>query len=159
MPPPQYQYGYGYEMRPHGSRFGGGRRLGWAETKPFFLTSEFLMTVIGILTLGATRPFLVRPLTGRREDDDVRRGVPGRIASGTATGLWDASPIYGEQRPKAPTGEGTGTRPTARRPRTLASCPERSALELAHELLEHLGVGAAQRHGREQALEEAADAA
>jgi hypothetical protein len=54
MPPPQYQYGYGYEMRPYGSRFGGGRRLGWAETKPFFLTSEFLMTVIGILAVAIT---------------------------------------------------------------------------------------------------------
>jgi alkylated DNA repair dioxygenase AlkB len=32
-------------------------------------------TVIGVLTMGATRPWLMRPLTGRRADSDDRAGV------------------------------------------------------------------------------------
>ena len=59
---PQYQqypqvqqqpYGYGYG-NPYGRRFGGGglgsgMHRGWSETKPFFLTSEFLGTILCIL--------------------------------------------------------------------------------------------------------------
>ena len=42
-------------------------------------------TVIGVLTMGARRPFLVRPLTGRRaeyDDDDMRGVLDLRPASG-----------------------------------------------------------------------------
>jgi hypothetical protein len=52
--PPPYQQPhpyYGYGM-PYGRRFGMGRGRnggGWSETKPFFMTSEFLGTLLCIL--------------------------------------------------------------------------------------------------------------
>jgi len=52
---PQY---YGYGM-PYGRRFGRGTGMGmqgpgWSETKPFFLTSEFLGTLLCILGICIT---------------------------------------------------------------------------------------------------------
>jgi hypothetical protein len=62
LPPQQqpygYDYGYGYGVHPYDRR-GMGRRMnlgGWSETKPFFMTSEFiftLLTVIGICITAA----------------------------------------------------------------------------------------------------------
>lgn len=63
QPPQQYQqpyqppyYGYG---SPYGRRFGRGMNgADWSETKPFFLTSEFIATlfcIIGVcITAGTT---------------------------------------------------------------------------------------------------------
>ena len=54
MPPPyQQQPYYGYGM-PYGRRFGGGMGRGmngggWSETKPFFMTSEFLGTLLCVI--------------------------------------------------------------------------------------------------------------
>lgn len=45
--PPQYGYGMhrpGFGLRPRG----------WSETKPFFMTSEFLATLLGILAVAIT---------------------------------------------------------------------------------------------------------
>jgi hypothetical protein len=50
--PPQYGYGYGYGM-PYG-RFGMGMRRGFSETKPFFLTSEFLGTLLCVAAVAIT---------------------------------------------------------------------------------------------------------
>jgi hypothetical protein len=56
--PPQY---YGYGM-PYGHRMGYGMRgPGWSETKPFFLTSEFvgtLLCIIGVCVTAASARFL-----------------------------------------------------------------------------------------------------
>jgi hypothetical protein len=57
--PPQYQQQqyYGYGMQPYGRRFGGGlgmNRGGWSETKPFFLTSEFLVTLVCVIGICIT---------------------------------------------------------------------------------------------------------
>jgi hypothetical protein len=59
--PQQQQYAdpyYGYGM-PYGRRFGGGngrgmRGGGWSETKPFFMTSEFLGTLLCIIGVCVT---------------------------------------------------------------------------------------------------------
>jgi hypothetical protein len=56
--PPQQPYGYGYGM-PYGRGFGGGygpgmRRGGWSETKPFFMTSEFLGTLLCVIAIAIT---------------------------------------------------------------------------------------------------------
>src|SRR6266850_4224867 len=56
-PPPQhYGYGYGYGMPPYGRRFGGGMGMhrGWSETKPFYMTSEFLVTLLGVIGIAIT---------------------------------------------------------------------------------------------------------
>jgi hypothetical protein len=52
-PPYQQNPYYGYGM-PYGRRFGGGMGRGtngggWSETKPFFMTSEFLGTLLCII--------------------------------------------------------------------------------------------------------------
>jgi hypothetical protein len=53
-PPPQY---WGYGQPPYGRRWGMGmNRGGWSETKPFFMTSEFIGTflcVVGIMITAA----------------------------------------------------------------------------------------------------------
>jgi hypothetical protein len=53
-----YGYGYGYGS-PYGRRFGGGGgmgmgRGGWSETKPFFMTSEFLATLMCVIGIAIT---------------------------------------------------------------------------------------------------------
>ena len=48
--PPQQQYGYGMQ----GYRGMGVRRGGPSETKPFFMTSEFLMTVLCVIAVAIT---------------------------------------------------------------------------------------------------------
>jgi hypothetical protein len=73
--PPQYygqQYPYGWN--PYGGRYrrgmgmgmgmGGPGRQGWAETKPFFLTSEFLGTLLCILAVALTAA--TSPIVGAR---------------------------------------------------------------------------------------------
>ena len=63
---PQYQpayqqqqqpyYGYGYGS-PYGRRMGMGMgmgRGGWSETKPFFMTSEFLGTLLCVIAIAIT---------------------------------------------------------------------------------------------------------
>jgi|tagenome__1003787_1003787.scaffolds.fasta_scaffold20986218_3 hypothetical protein len=59
---PQYQQpyaGYGYGS-PYGRGYGGGygmgmrRQGGWSETKPFFMTSEFLATLLGVIAIAIT---------------------------------------------------------------------------------------------------------
>jgi hypothetical protein len=55
--PPQY---YGYPQ--YGRRFGGGYGMrgmgmhhgGWSETKPFFMTSEFLGTLLCVIAIAIT---------------------------------------------------------------------------------------------------------
>lgn len=55
MPPQQY---YGYPQ--YGRRSGGGygmhgmNRGGWSETKPFFMTSEFLGTLLCVIAIAIT---------------------------------------------------------------------------------------------------------
>jgi hypothetical protein len=52
----QQQY-YGYGMQPYGRGFGGGMRMqrgGWSETKPFFMTSEFLGTLLCVIAIAIT---------------------------------------------------------------------------------------------------------
>jgi hypothetical protein len=51
--PPQ-EYGYGQWGRPRYRGRYGGRRPGQIETRPFFLTSEFIGTVLAIVALGIT---------------------------------------------------------------------------------------------------------
>jgi hypothetical protein len=50
-PPQQQPYGYGYR---YGRPYGLGMRPGWSETKPFFMTSEFLGTLVTILAIAIT---------------------------------------------------------------------------------------------------------
>ena len=56
---PMYQqqqpyYGYGYGS-PYSRRMGMGMgRGGWSETKPFFMTSEFLATLLGVIAIAIT---------------------------------------------------------------------------------------------------------
>ena len=60
---PQYQpgyqqqqpyYGYGYGS-PYRRRMGMGMgRAGWSETKPFFMTSEFLGTLLCVIAIAIT---------------------------------------------------------------------------------------------------------
>jgi hypothetical protein len=53
MAPPYQQppyYGYGAPYGRHfGGRMGRGMNSGWSETKPFFMTSEFLATLLCII--------------------------------------------------------------------------------------------------------------
>src|SRR5581483_5486681 len=55
MPPQPYGYG-----SPYGRRFGGGgyglgtNRGSWSETKPFFMTSEFLGTLLCVIAVAVT---------------------------------------------------------------------------------------------------------
>jgi hypothetical protein len=53
-----YGYGYGYGGaygRPYGGSYGlGMRRGGWSETKPFFMTSEFLGTLLCVIAIAIT---------------------------------------------------------------------------------------------------------
>ena len=62
--PGQQQYqqpygGYGYGS-PYSRGYGGGygfgmrRQGGWSETKPFFMTSEFLATLLGVIAIAIT---------------------------------------------------------------------------------------------------------
>src|SRR5919205_848668 len=54
MPPTQMPYGYGYGMS---APYGWGRRPMWrgaTETKPFFLTSEFVLSLICALGIAIT---------------------------------------------------------------------------------------------------------
>jgi hypothetical protein len=54
--PPHYQqpYGYGYGA-PYGRGMGlGMRRGGWSETKPFFMTSEFVGTLLCVIAIAIT---------------------------------------------------------------------------------------------------------
>jgi hypothetical protein len=60
--PQQYQQpygGYGYGS-PYSRGYGGGygfgmrRQFGWSETKPFFMTSEFLATLLGVIAIAIT---------------------------------------------------------------------------------------------------------
>src|SRR3954453_1277059 len=61
---PQYQqpyagYGYGspYGRGGYGGGYGMGMRRqqgGWSETKPFFMTSEFLATLLGVIAIAIT---------------------------------------------------------------------------------------------------------
>jgi hypothetical protein len=56
FPPQGYGYGYG---APYGRGMGGGfgmRRGGgsWSETKPFFMTSEFLGTLLCVIAIAIT---------------------------------------------------------------------------------------------------------
>jgi len=54
-PAAQQQPYYGYGMHPYGRRFGGGMgRGGWSETKPFFMTSEFLATLLCVVGVAIT---------------------------------------------------------------------------------------------------------
>jgi alkylated DNA repair dioxygenase AlkB len=53
-----------YRDERDGVGFHRDRELRWLED-----------TVIGVLTMGATRPWLMRPLTGRRAESDDRTGV------------------------------------------------------------------------------------
>jgi hypothetical protein len=49
-------YGYGYGA-PYGRRFGGpgmGMHGGFSETKPFFMTSEFLATLLCVIAVAIT---------------------------------------------------------------------------------------------------------
>jgi hypothetical protein len=61
----QQPYGYGYGS-PYSRGYGGGygmgmgmgmRRGGWSETKPFFMTSEFLGTVLCVIAVALTAAF------------------------------------------------------------------------------------------------------
>jgi hypothetical protein len=65
-----YGYGYGYGS-PYGRGYGGYglgmRRQGWSETKPFFMTSEFLATLLCIIAVAIT--------AGVAEDLDSRLGT------------------------------------------------------------------------------------
>ena len=73
--PPSYQqqpYGYGYGYgSPYGRGFGGYgygmRRNSWSETKPFFMTSEFLGTLLCVIAVAIT--------AGVAEDLDSRLGM------------------------------------------------------------------------------------
>jgi hypothetical protein len=53
--PPQQQY-YGYGMQQRDRRFGRGMGMnrGWSETKPFFMTSEFLGTLLCVIAVAIT---------------------------------------------------------------------------------------------------------
>jgi hypothetical protein len=54
--PPQQQY-YGYGAQPYGRGFGRGmgmHRGGWSETKPFFMTSEFIGTLLAVIGIAIT---------------------------------------------------------------------------------------------------------
>ena len=56
--PPAPQY-YGYGAQPYGrGGFGSGMRMnrgaGWSETKPFFMTSEFLGTLLCVIAIAIT---------------------------------------------------------------------------------------------------------
>ena len=55
-PPPTQQQYYGYGAQPYGRRFGGGMGMhrGWSETKPFFMTSEFLGTLLCVIAIAIT---------------------------------------------------------------------------------------------------------
>jgi hypothetical protein len=57
LPPQPQGYGYGYGPQ-YGNRYGGGfgmrRPGGWSETKPFFMTSEFLATLLGVIAIAIT---------------------------------------------------------------------------------------------------------
>jgi hypothetical protein len=54
-PPPQQQQYYGYGPQPYGRGFGMRmRRDGWSETKPFFMTSEFLGTLLCVIGIAIT---------------------------------------------------------------------------------------------------------
>jgi hypothetical protein len=67
--PPQEYYGYGRE--PYRPRFGGGlggRGRGWSETKPFYMTSEFLGTLLTIIAVAIT--------AGVAADLDSHRALP-----------------------------------------------------------------------------------
>jgi hypothetical protein len=68
--PMQHQYqqpyaGYSYGS-PYGGRYGMGMRRpgGWSETKPFFMTSEFLSTLLCVIAVAIT--------AGVAEDIDSR---------------------------------------------------------------------------------------
>jgi hypothetical protein len=51
-PPPQQQY---YGVQPYGRGYGMRmQRGGWSETKPFFMTSEFLGTLLGVIGIAIT---------------------------------------------------------------------------------------------------------
>jgi hypothetical protein len=55
-PPPQY-YGYGAQQYGRGMGMGGmrmNRAGGWSETKPFFMTSEFLGTLLCVIAVAIT---------------------------------------------------------------------------------------------------------
>jgi hypothetical protein len=81
--PQQYQQpygGYGYGS-PYSRGYGGGygfgmrRQFGWSETKPFFMTSEFLATLLGVIAIAIT--------AGVAEDLDSRLAtalIAGHIA-------------------------------------------------------------------------------
>jgi hypothetical protein len=71
--PMQQQYqqpyaGYGYGS-PYGRGYGMGMRRpgGWSETKPFFMTSEFLCTLLCVIAVAVT--------AGVAEDLDSRLGM------------------------------------------------------------------------------------
>jgi hypothetical protein len=53
LPPQQY-----YRQQPYRAGFGGGmgfgRTRGWSETKPFFMTSEFIGTLICVIGIAIT---------------------------------------------------------------------------------------------------------
>ncbi len=68
MPPQQY---YGYGAQPYRPRFGGGfgrQGHGWSETKPFYMTSEFLGTLLTIVAVAIT--------AGVAADLDSHRALP-----------------------------------------------------------------------------------
>jgi hypothetical protein len=58
MPPPQPAYGYQYGQPQYGQPQYGRRGIqmphSWSETKPFFMTSEFLFTLLGIVGICIT---------------------------------------------------------------------------------------------------------
>ena len=60
---PPAGYGYGY-ARGYGRGFGMPR--GWSETKPFFMTSEFLGTLLAVIAIA---------ITGAAAEDLDSRGV------------------------------------------------------------------------------------
>jgi hypothetical protein len=67
QPVQQQPYGYGYGS-PYSGGYGYGmRRPGWTETKPFFMTSEFLLTLLCVIAVAIT--------AGVAEDLDSRLGM------------------------------------------------------------------------------------
>ncbi len=59
MPPPPAMYGYGQQpgWGPRSQQYGFGRGMGYrgpSETKPFFLTSEFVLSVIVSIGIAIT---------------------------------------------------------------------------------------------------------